>query len=146
MTQLVRYKNGFEPFSLLAGWPRWSAFRELDRSWPVARRASFAPRFEVKETEDAYVISADLPGVKEEELELTVEDDLLTIAGSRKAEESKEGDSYYVCERHYGAFSRSFRLPEGIDSDKVEADLKDGVLSVNLAKPEAAKPKKIALS
>lgn len=146
MSQLIRYTHGLEPFGLLDGWPDWSPFGDLRRSWPRSRRAIFAPRFDVKETEDAYVISADLPGVKEEELELVAEDSLLTIKGSRNDEERKEGESYYICERHYGAFSRSFRIPEGIDPDNVEAGLKDGVLTVSLPKPEAAKPKKIPLT
>lgn len=106
---------------------------------------AFIPRFNVVEKEDSYRLTADLPGVSENDVEVTMHDGRLTIAGKRDAEERSEGDSYYLLERRHGSFSRTFALPENADAESVEAELKNGVLQLRIAKKEAARPRRIAL-
>ncbi|MBP6634055.1 MAG: Hsp20/alpha crystallin family protein [Kofleriaceae bacterium] len=121
--------------------------RELFAWDPLTRQASaFSPSFEVKETADAFVLRADLPGVKQADLDVSFHNGVLSINGSRSSEERKEGESYYVYERQYGAFSRSFSMPDSADGDKVEAKLDDGVLTVNVGKKVNAKPRKIEIA
>jgi HSP20 family protein len=128
----VRYRD---PFALA---------RELF-NWEPFQRSAFSPTFEVKETEDQFVVRADLPGVKETDLDISVHSGVLSVSGSRSAEERKEGESYYLYERQYGSFSRSFSLPETADGEKIEAKLDNGVLSLTIGKRVEAKPRKIAL-
>jgi HSP20 family protein len=97
----------------------------------------------VKETKDSYVFKADLPGVKEENLDVSLTGNRLTISGQRQEEKKEEGDRHYVYERSFGSFSRSFTLPEGIDVDHVQAELKDGVLNVVVPKKPEVQPKRI---
>ena len=120
--------------------------REL-LSWdPFTQRPSaFAPTFEVKETTEAFVVRADLPGVKEQDLDISLHNGILSISGSRQAEERKEGESYYLYERQYGSFSRSFSLPDTADTEKIDAKLDGGVLLLTIGKRVEAKPRKIAL-
>lgn len=104
----------------------------------------FVPRFDVRETKESFVLEADLPGVKEEDLEVTLLGRRLTVRGKRERSK-EEGETYYTCERDYGHFTRSFTLPEGIDADNVKAELKDGVLRIWVGKKPEVQPKKIAL-
>jgi HSP20 family protein len=105
----------------------------------------FAPSFDVRETKDAYVFTADLPGVKEGDLELSLTGNRLTLSGRREEEKREEEDRWFAYERSYGSFSRSFTLPEGVDPDHVQAELKDGVLRVSVPKKAEVKPRKIEL-
>jgi len=107
---------------------------------------AFSPAFEVKETTDAFILKADLPGVVEADLDINVHNNVLTVSGSRAAEERKEGESYALYERQFGSFSRSFSLPDMADGDKVTASLDAGVLTLAVAKKAEAKPRKIALA
>jgi HSP20 family protein len=107
--------------------------------------SAFVPAFEVKETNDAFILRADVPGVKEGDLDIAVHNNVLTISGHRQAEERNEGESYALFERQYGSFSRSFSLPETADGERVEAKLDSGVLSLSIFKRAEAKPRKIAL-
>jgi len=107
--------------------------------------ASFAPTFEVFERKDAYVFKADLPGVKQENLDITLTENRLTIAGRREAEKREEGERFYAYERSFGSFSRSFTLPEGVDAEHVQADLREGVLSLIIPKRPEVQPKKISI-
>jgi HSP20 family protein len=106
---------------------------------------AFAPAFEVKETTEAFVLKADLPGVAEADLDIAVHNNVLSVSGSRSAEERKEGESYALYERQFGSFSRSFSLPDMADGERVEAKLEAGVLTLTIAKKAEAKPRKIAL-
>jgi HSP20 family protein len=124
---------------------------ELARSlfgWDPVRagngKSGFTANFEVKENAEAFVIRGDLPGLKEDDVELALNRDVLTISGSRKAEKKEENETYYVYERQYGTFTRSFRLPETANGDKIAAELTDGVLTVSIPKKEAARPRKIS--
>ena len=102
----------------------------------------FAPPLDVHETEDEYVVMVDLPGVKSEDVSIEVNEQLLTVSGSRVPVET--GDSQLV-ERPYGSFVRTLTLPKGIDSDGIVANYVDGVLELHIPKPAEAKPKKIAI-
>lgn len=106
---------------------------------------TFAPAFEVKETTDAFVLRADLPGVTEAELDVAVHQNVLTVSGSRHAEERKEGETYALYERRFGSFSRSFALPDLADGEKIVAKLEAGVLTLTIAKKAEVKPRKIAV-
>ncbi len=105
----------------------------------------FAPAFEVKETKDAYIFKADVPGIKEKDLEVTLTGNRLTLAGKREVENEEQGETYYSCERSYGSFSRSFTLPEGVDTEHVHADLAAGVLTIAITKLPEVQARKIAV-
>ena len=134
----------WEPFRLMRDMMRWDPFAEM---LPSIRQTelAFAPSFEVKETKDAYVFKADMPGVKEDELDVTVAGNRLTVSGKREAEQREESDRYYAYERSYGSFTRAFTLPESADCEHVDADLSNGVLTVSIAKKPESQPKKISL-
>ena len=93
----------------------------------------------------AFVLKADVPGVAESDIDIAVHNNILTISGTRNAEERKEGDSFALYERQYGSFSRSFSLPDTADGERVEAKLESGVLTLTIWKKAEAKPRKIAL-
>ena len=101
----------------------------------------WSPRIDVVESEKAYELRAELPGINKKELNISVKDDVLTISGEKKGEEKKEGDDYYSCERRFGKFERSFRMADTVDSENVSAEYKDGVLVVTIPKVEIPEPK-----
>jgi HSP20 family protein len=105
----------------------------------------FSARFDVKETRDAYVLRADLPGVKEDAVEVSLNGNLLTISGKREVEHREEGDQFYALERSHGTFTRSFALPDNVDAEAIAAELKNGVLTVQIPKKPEAQPRKIAI-
>jgi HSP20 family protein len=123
--------------------------RELlgwDPFFSNSRQASaFVPAFEVKETNDTFVLRADIPGVEEKDLDIAVHNGVLTVSGSRQAEERREGESFALYERQYGSFSRSFALPDMADGERIDAQLTNGVLTLSIAKKAEAKPRKIAI-
>ncbi|MCF7669918.1 MAG: Hsp20/alpha crystallin family protein, partial [Verrucomicrobia bacterium] len=98
---------------------------------------------DISEDENTYCIKAELPEVKKEDLSVTVENGVLTITGDRKFEKEEKGRKYHRVERGYGKFSRSFGLPDDADSSNVNAEFKNGILTLNVAKSEKAKPKAI---
>ena len=102
---------------------------------------SYNPRVDIKETDAAYELSAELAGLNEKDIEVNLDNGILKISGEKRSdkEEKDEGRNYYRRERSYGRFERSFRLPEGIKTDKVEARYKNGVLDVTVPKSETAK-------
>ncbi|MFN0249782.1 MAG: Hsp20/alpha crystallin family protein [Kofleriaceae bacterium] len=106
---------------------------------------AFAPAFEVKETADSFILKADLPGVAEADLDIGVHNNVLSVSGSRSAEERKEGESYALYERQFGSFTRSFSLPDMADGEKISAKLENGVLTLTIGKKAEARPRKIAL-
>jgi len=112
-------------------------------SGPTA--ASWAPAVDISERQDAYVVTAEIPGVKPEELEVTLDDGLLTIQGERRMEEESSDRQYHRVERRYGAFRRSITLPSQVMADAIEANYSDGVLQVVVPKAESAKPRKISV-
>ena len=106
----------------------------------------WVPAIEVFEREDKFVVKAEIPGMKEEDIDVSVVGDTLTIKGERKAESEVKEEDYYCCERSFGSFSRSISVPSNVDADKIEASYDDGVLEVNLPKVPEVKPKKISVS
>lgn len=107
---------------------------------------NFVPSFEVFERKDGYVFKGDLPGVKQEDLEISLTENRLTISGKRDAEERKEGERFYAVERVYGQFTRTFSLPDGVDGEHVKAELKDGVLTLVVPKKPEVQPRKIQIT
>lgn len=139
---------------------RWDPFRELedmsDRlnrmfARPALRSsgketltvADWMPVVDISENDGGYLIKAELPEVKKEDVKVTVEDGVLTIQGERRQEKEEKGKKYHRVERSYGSFVRSFTLPESVDESAVKAEYKDGVLNLHLPKSERVKPKAI---
>ena len=118
---------------------------------PVAaadQSRGFKPPVDIVEQDNAFIATVDLPGIKKEDIEISLDEGVLSISGERKLEHQvgEEGTAYRLIERSYGAFSRSFTLPQGVDFTKVEANFADGVLKLTLPKSEAAKPRKITIA
>jgi HSP20 family protein len=155
MPSLIRRNQGHEtapatgaawdPFRVMRDMLRWDPFRELEGA-AGGDYGIFAPSFDVKETKEGYVFRADLPGVREEDLEISLTGNRLAISGHREQEKREQGDTYYASERSYGAFSRAFTLPEGTDADNVKAELKNGVLQVIVPKKPEVQPRKITIA
>ena len=138
------FTPNLEPFRMMRNMLRWDPFREMEgypRDWEVA----FAPPFDVKESASGYVLCADLPGVRLEDLEINLTGSVLSVSGKREAEARQEGETFYLTERTSGAFSRTFTLPEGLDGANVQAELKDGVLRIHVPKTPEVQPRKITI-
>jgi HSP20 family protein len=105
--------------------------------------AEWSPLVDITEDDKEYLIKAELPEVKKEDVKLSIHDNVLSISGERKYEKEEKGKKYHRVERAYGSFMRSFTLPEDADAGKVGAEYKDGILKVHLPKSEKAKPKSI---
>jgi HSP20 family protein len=103
------------------------------------------PAMDLIETGEHFVLRADLPGLSEEDVNIEVEDRVLTVSGERKAEQNESGEGYHRVERAFGAFSRSLTLPEGVDAEAVSASFDRGVLEVRIPKPEQRKPRKVSI-
>ncbi len=127
----------------------WPSLYEPFRGFGTRLADWLTPATEASGGDDAYVISMELPGVSEDDIDLSVEDGVVTVRGEKKTEEEKKGDTWYFSERQYGAFRRSFRLPVDADPEGVSAQMKDGVLTVRVAKTtpaETEKARKIEIS
>jgi len=149
---LIRYQA-----PQLSNWPsfdRLSSLRnDLDRlfdlSWSGRDSGLFSgwsPALDVFDEKDHFVVNAELPGMKKEEIELSFQDGVLSISGERKQSTEKTEGETYRSERYFGKFQRSVTLPVAVDSSKISASYKDGILSVTLPKSEAAKPKQIQVN
>lgn len=144
-----------DPFSMLhdeiervfdrfgTGWPLLPSFRALTEMDPFksfgtmpALPAVGAPSVDISETDKAYEISAELPGMSEKDIELNLREDVLELKGEKKNERTEEKKDYHLVERSYGAFRRAFRLPEGVDGAKITAKMVNGVLHVTVPKSE----------
>jgi len=110
---------------------------------PLQVSAGFLPNFEVKDSKEGFVFRADLPGVAEKDLQVQLTDNRLSISGKREAEKTEQNETYYASERSYGSFTRTFTLPEGVDTDKAHAELKNGVLTIALPRRPEAQPRKV---
>ena len=116
---------------------------DIEPLWRREAAWEAAPAVDVAESEKAYEITAELPGMDEKNIEVKVANGNLTIKGEKQEEKEEKKKDYYLHERHFGSFERSFEMPEGVDADKIEANFKKGVLTVTLPKrPEAQKPAK----
>ena len=139
---LVQWEPFSRDFAALAN--RFN--RAFDRNPSDDNRESVSlwrPAVDIFEEKDDVVIKAELPGMNKDDIDLRVENNVLTLTGQRKREKEVTEDGYFRSERAYGTFSRSFTLPTTVDVSKIAASYKDGVLSVNLPKAEEAKPKQI---
>lgn len=140
-----------DPFQSLASF--WQAdpldiVRDMLRSSALGgmeRGVSFIPSMELRETDDAFVLKADLPGVSEEDVEIEVIGNRVTIGGTREEEQTEEGETFLAYERSYGTFSRSFTFPEGANVDEIAAELTDGVLTVKVPKRPEVQPRRISV-
>ena len=139
----------------LSTWPtlgRLTDLRdEIDRFFeaPLARTSEFlgwAPVFDVYEEKDNFIVMAELPGVKKEDISVSLHDGNLIISGERKSETKGEGTEVYRAERYFGKFERAVSLPAAVSASNVKAEYRDGVLTVTLPKTEEAKPKQIEVS
>lgn len=130
----------FDPFAELS-----RLQDDMQKVFSVRERGTrtFQPAVDIFEEKDAIVVAAELPGVKPEDLHITVENDLLTISGERKFERREDKGEWHRVESMYGSFTRSFALPKTVSSDTIEANLDAGVLTVRLPKRQEAKPRKI---
>ncbi len=131
---------------------RWDPFTEIARLqdemsrhlMPTERRmGGFVPAVDIYEDKDAIYVKAELPGVKPEEVNLHVENNILTLTGERKLEKEDKREGYHRVERTYGAFTRSFALPNNVAADQVQADMSEGILTVKIPKKAEAQPKRI---
>ena len=102
-------------------------------------------KIDIKDKKDHVEVRAELPGMKEEEIDVEIADGVMTISGEKKAEEEKEGEGYFYKESHTGAFSRSFSLPADIKEEKAEADMKNGILTISIPKIAPKKATKVTL-
>lgn len=132
-----------DPVDVMREMLQWDPFREMPSL--AVRMPSFVPAFEVKETKDGFVFKADLPGIQEKDLDVSLTGNRLTVSGKREEETRREEERYFALERSYGSFTRSFTLPDGVDADSATAEMKDGVLTLRIAKKPEVKARKIAL-
>ncbi len=148
---IVRYEN---PRALRP----WNAFEDLQRELAgvfnalpallgerTARSENWVPAVDVTESKDAYNLEADLPGLDKKDIKVSIEDGILSLKGERKVESTSTENGQRHYERRYGSFERSFRLPKGVDANKVDAQFDKGVLKVTLPKSEESKPKRIEI-
>jgi len=128
------------------GFPRMidRFFDDFWRNWEEESTV-WTPRLDIKEKKDAYVVDADIPGMKKEEINVSLQNNVLTLQGDRRYEDKKEDENRYYEERTYGSFRRSVTLPTKVDESKVKAEYKDGVLHLTLPKSEEAKSREIEI-
>ena len=138
----------WDPLAEMAEMHQWfdRAVGDLFSQTPVdvtAAESVWSPLVDIHETKDRFLVKAELPGMKQEEIEVSIMDDTLTLKGERKREREVNENEYHRIERSYGTFQRSIVLPAGVDAGAVKASYKDGVLEIQLPKKEEAKPKAI---
>ena len=136
--ELNEFQNRLAPFFGRSILPVTSA-----EATELMASGEWAPLVDIAEDEKAYLIKAELPEVDKNDIKVTLEHSVLTIAGDRKAEKEEKGKKFHRIERSYGAFVRSFTLPDDADAEHVSAEFKNGVLHVKVLKTEASKPKQI---
>ncbi len=145
---------------------KWNPFRELEEvsdrlnsifgKLPVRTEseretfgmADWSPSVDISETDAAYLVKGEIPGVQKEDVKVTIEDGMITLRGERKQEKDEKGEKFHRVERSYGSFMRCFRLPDDADETNIKAEFKDGIISITLPKTEKAKnkPKEIEVS
>jgi HSP20 family protein len=118
-------------------------FFGVDKRGDETNFIRWAPRVDIVEVNGTYELTADLPGLKKDDIKIEIHDNVLTLRGEKKLEEEKKDKNYRLCERYFGEFVRTFTLPENVNKDGIEAEFKDGVLTVAIPKVEKAKPKQI---
>ncbi len=139
---------------------RWDPWQEIEGMFDRYSRAvgrpttgdreslagiDWSPRVDISETDKEFLIKAEIPEVKKEDVKVAVDDGVLSIRGERKQEKEEKGKKLHRVERFYGCFSRSFILPDNIDEEKIKASFRDGMLQLQLPKSEKAKPKSVEI-
>jgi len=154
MNTLTRWENRWSPFKEMEDLQQ-RLFGLINRNLgrvplrgegeneEAIRVSQWAPLVDISEDDSEYVIKAELPEVKKGDVKVTVENGVLTIHGERKFEKEEKNKRYHRVERAYGSFTRAFTLPDDSDPEKVQADFKDGILSVRVGKSERSRPKTI---
>jgi HSP20 family protein len=140
-------RTTWDPFAeldLLSRWPGWGTLSS-SQSLLRERAAAWAPPMDFAENDDRFVLTMELAGAKKEDVTVEAHENVLTIRGEKRSERTDENEQRRYVERSFGSFSRSFTLPTNADADSVEARFADGVLTVEIAKREEAKPKTIAV-
>lgn len=143
---------------------KWDPFRELEdvsnrlnrifgqpsprsgASNEMLAVADWAPSVDISETDAAFLIKGEIPGVKKEDVKVAIQDGMLTIQGERRQEKEEKGRKFHRVECSYGSFMRSFRVPDDVDESKVKAEFKDGMLNITLPKSAKSKPKAVNIS
>jgi HSP20 family protein len=118
-------------------------FRDWDLPTIFDSEKSWVPAFDISENEKEYVVTAEVPGIDARDLDVTLSDGILTVKGEKKQEKEEKGENYHRIERSYGSFHRSFHIPEKVETEKVDASYKDGVLKLILPKAETTEARKI---
>jgi HSP20 family protein len=113
---------------------------------PLSGTGTWFPALDLAEKDDAFVVKAELPGIKPDEIDISVQGNTLTLSSEKTESSEDSGENYYHTERRYGAFRRDVTLPAEVNAEKIEASHRDGVLTITLPKSEQAKPKKIKIS
>ena len=132
--------RAWDPFALAREMMGWDPFVEANGG-----SQSFSPSFDILETEDGFSIVADLPGLRQDDIDVTVTGNQVRIAGERTREVQPQNSRYHLYERHQGRFVRTFTLPAEANPDKVEASLEEGVLTLVIPRSEQSKSRRIAL-
>lgn len=145
-SQLTAPRDWVTPFRHWRDVLRWDPFAQMLPSGWEEERAWFSPDFDIKETKAAFIFKADLPGVRLADLDVQMTDNRLIVSGKRSEEKEDKTDTSYRRERSFGTFTRAFTLPSGVDGNKVLADLKDGVLTIEVAKKPDAQPKQVSVT
>jgi HSP20 family protein len=134
----------WDPWRTMRAILSWHRFRESPQLFTMfGRDEAINPAIDVKETKDAYLFKADVPGIRDTDLEVTMTGNRLTISGKREEEKEEKADRYYTYERNYGTFSRSFTLPAGAEVEDLRASLEQGVLTITVPKKPEVQPKKV---
>ncbi len=147
----------WEPRRSLAAWQPFRAMEEFEKEfadifsrgfWPAWRgdggsAEELTPKMDIFEKDDKFVVKAELPGMKGEDIDISITGDILTIKGEKKSESEVDEENYYRRETSYGSFTRSIRLPSSVDIDKISASSEDGLLEIDLPKAGVVQPKKI---
>ena len=150
MANVVRWNPMREAAGLMNEFDRALEYPLLRQRWGMPLRTnevvgSWNLALDVAEKGDVFTVKASLPGISPDDLNVTLEDNVLTIQGEVKEDELIEENSYHIRERRYGSFSRSVRFPVPVEGEKVEAEYENGVLTLSIPKAEAVKPKRIAV-
>lgn len=136
--------NEWDPFRLIDSFLR-NDLLNLGGGVGAQQGALFMPAFDIRETKDGYLFQADMPGVRMEDLDISVTGNRLTVSGRREPEEQQQEGSYFTSERSFGAFTRSFTLPDSADLEHIRADLNNGVLTLLLPKRPEMQPRRVQI-
>lgn len=135
--------HNYDPWRVFRDLMHWDPFSQIQHMFGRGQD-HFEPSFEVADHKDRFVIKADMPGVKESDLDVQITGNRLTVSGKRECEHEEKSDTYYACERSYGTFARSFTLPQDqVDLEHASASLDNGVLTVAIPKQQQARSRKI---